>query len=85
VAEETEKIRLPCPLCEREHEYSITITRSIIIARLSRDADLRPRKRAFVRAFTCLENGERFQAKLTFTETILSPIEAVAVSEAGSQ
>jgi hypothetical protein len=80
--ENVEELRLPCPLCQSDHSYKVIVERSLIVAHMTGDMDLRPRRREFVRLFMCPTKTEQFQATVKLSETIMDPIRAVTVGEA---
>jgi hypothetical protein len=71
-----EQITLKCPLCSQEHEYPLTVERSISFgATQAGPVGLR----SFVRLFTCPGTSAQFEATLTLSESALNRINDLSV------
>jgi len=77
----TDQITLGCPLCTQEHEYPITVERSISVGMAQPGAAPQSRRRSFVRLFTCPVRSSQFEATLTLSDTALDRIKEVSVGE----
>lgn len=74
-------ITISCPLCAVNHDYKLTVTRSIVVGMSRNKARFPTVQRRFVRLFICPVKKERFEAELTLPETALSRIREIEISE----
>jgi hypothetical protein len=80
--EESDEVKLVCPVCSKEHVYPLAVERSIVLAMLRREAmEAQPHQRTFVRLFTCPTSDKRFQATLRLSEAPLERIDEVTVGK----
>jgi hypothetical protein len=70
-----------CPLCRRQHGYRIRVTRSVAVGYSPGSHAAPTSERAFVRLLTCPDKNEHFQATLTLSETALTKIREIEISE----
>jgi hypothetical protein len=77
--ERNEQFTIKCPLCQKEHSYSVKVESSLIMAMLSPRASTQPREKCYTRLFTCPVESKQFQAQLTLSENILERINDVTV------
>jgi hypothetical protein len=70
-----EHITIQCPLCPYEHEYPLTVVRSVSFGVTGAPQELR----GFVRLFICPTTSNQFEATLTLTESALDRIEELSV------
>jgi hypothetical protein len=78
---EAVELKLPCPLCGKEHSYSLVVQRSVTMGLVPGRTPPPEVQRQFVRSVMCPTTAARFQATLRLSETAATRITRLTVDE----
>lgn len=79
--EKPEIIKLNCPVCKSQHDYSVKITKSYVFYHMTPDMDTSTQFVKVRRVFTCPKEDKEFQATLKIPQHFGELIDGVEVQK----
>lgn len=77
---DVETITVQCAVCPKTHKYALKIEREIVVHMITPGMMYEPpRMRTFTHVFTCLTNGQKYQARISLSELPSAEIKSIAV------